>query len=1127
MPRRFDFGAETQESCQNRAMAQRVPFDEPDHNASLIIRKLAEGSPAKRGKVLRTAIGSDSLDHRELLRRLATDSARPVEPAGSDDHVHWSAAALLRRFARLRLPPHEARSIAGELLERAGVLPEMTDWTNVLDRGELAARLEVLCATDAWDESLAPFVTFFFRASVADLYQPAALAMGRHLHHSAALRKYLQRFAGDRGIALDQPVQLNGKRRSRRILLALAAASGTDVPEFQLTREPIARQGKQAVIPENAADLSVVLLALQVQREALPDETAMDALCQGTLAQITQLPLERVSRATVQRFGELLPACGDAAASIWHKQYEREVAAMRSLPAGRFGRRVAGLYRIDDLLRYLAAWPHDRAAPLVRDMVERSPHDLAALFALARWSLWHARQQTDDPLPVTHASEGLPASGPLTPSSVLKRINALARDGRAGDQLHDDELFSPPVSEHQLILVDDLSRSLAQREAWLSHSERERALYAMLLLDLVQHDPRPSAQLNSRLIQQGIDAGDVHEPDDGGSNTAARLLLRLLTWEPPGAEELIDLRTLHRIDDARTLLALLPSHRNSPLLSGLVDAFEHQLRWKLRHEEHFSPERFLALLEIREPHRSFFPALAALCDGRTFHRTDGTDVDVLSMVQRHAEETATIGTDDDFGRSLARLCERLQALLEETDEDLPAHLEQLVETIGEAAAGQPGRPGTVLGVLRALHGEQRAVLQDGYPAWSDRSLNRWQRELAPDLLRIMTLAHALLPPDWHNGDEVREAVASLRSILDLHLIQLARSLPRFEAAQLRRVQMRCDAALHAWGEAVEQVLGQWPESALRKDQLDFDACATAFAEIGRIEHDLLRGHLVRIFWQSLRHWATERATGKVDAWKLERDLLDQSLSRELHEANETAAMAHWTETDRTRMTHSQVALWCDLAERATERNEEQRVLQLAETERYAPLRTNAAAAGTVRLLRQWCLDRYLLRSSAALRNDLRRQAGKPRRGMLTECAAFFGNFSAVWLAMLIGAIFMLDFGDAWTDMADPDIADVRGITITFLIGLGGAFGYIVWNLRQKSGLSPGEASWPRRRVQLVRASAFAGLCLLYTLLVVTGMWWLLSRTDAVVEGVWAIGHIIVWAGFAMFAGVFLGLLGGG
>ncbi len=1085
------------------------------------------GSTAERLEVLRTAIGSDSVDHRALLRLLTTDSTHADEAAGSAGQIRWSAAALLRRFDRLRLPPREARSLAGALLECAGVLSEIADWKNVLDRDELAARLEVLHAVEVWDESLAPFVTFFFRASVADLYQPAALAMGRHLHHSAALQAYLQRYAHDRGIALGQPVQLNGTRPARRILLALITASGTDVPELELTREPIAQRGEHVVIPENAADLSIVLLALQVQREMRPGDDTLNAVCRNTLEEITRLPLERVSRATVQRFGELLPACGDAAAAIWRTQYEREVAALQSLPEGRFGRRVAGLCRIDDLLRYLATLPHDRAEPMVRDMAERSPHDTAAHFSYARWSLWHARQQADEPLSIADGPEGPSASGSLMPGSVLRRIEFLARDERDGDLRPADGLFSRTVSEHQITLVDDLCRTLALREAWLSHGERERALYAMLLLDLIQHDPRPPAQLISRLIRQGIDAGDEHESDEGGTGTAARLLLRLLTWEPPGAEELIDVRTLHRIDDARTLLALLPSCRTSPLLSGLVDAFEHQLRWKLRHDERFSPERFLALLEVREPHRSFFPALAVLCEGRTFRQTDGTVVDVLSMVERHAEAATTIGTDDAFGRSLARLRERLQALLDEADDDLPAHLEQLVETIGEAADGQPGRPGTVLGVLHALHGEQHAVLQDGYPAWSDRTLNRWQRELAPDLLRIKTLAHALLPSDWRSGDEVREAVAALRSMLDSHLIQLARSLPRFEAAQLRHVQTQCDAALHAWGEAVEQVLGQWPEAALRKDQLNFDACATVFAEIGRIEHDLLRGHLVRIFWKSLRHWATERATGTVDAWKLERDLLDRSLSRELHEANETAATLHWTESDRASMTRSQVALWCELAVRATERNEEQRVLQLAEAERYAPLRTNAAAVETVRLVRQWCLDRYLLRSSAALRNDLRRQAGKPRRGMLIEYGAFFGNFSAVWLAMLIGAIFMLDFGDAWSEMADPDIADVRGITITFLIGLGGAFGYIVWNLRRKSGLSPGEAAWPRRRAQLARASAFAGLCLIYTLLVVTGMWWLLSRTDAVVEGIWAIGHIIVWAGFAMFAGVFLGLLAGG
>lgn len=161
-----------------------------------------------------------------------------------------------------------------------------------------------------------------------------------------------------------------------------------------------------------------------------------------------------------------------------------------------------------------------------------------------------------------------------------------------------------------------------------------------------------------------------------------------------------------------------------------------------------------------------------------------------------------------------------------------------------------------------------------------------------------------------------------------------------------------------------------------------------------------------------------------------------------------------------------------------------------------------------------------------MRNDL--QSGEPfsTGGVGREVLPFIANFPTIWLAMLIGAIFMLDFGDAWASLADPDVADIRGIVITFLIRIGGAFGYVYWNLKQKIRPIPGESASAMRRSQLLRAGAFSAVCLVYTLLLVTGLWWLLSETGEVVEGVWAIGHIVVWSGFAMFVGVFFGLLAG-
>jgi hypothetical protein len=299
----------------------------------------------------------------------------------------------------------------------------------------------------------------------------------------------------------------------------------------------------------------------------------------------------------------------------------------------------------------------------------------------------------------------------------------------------------------------------------------------------------------------------------------------------------------------------------------------------------------------------------------------------------------------------------------------------------------------------------------------------------------------------------------------------------------------------------------------------------------------LRGHLLGLLWRSLCAWVTLSSLDEGETWASKRRLLDEAIEQSLAgEASSSLAAAkaesdaaHWSDADRGRANSGLLALWSELAEQAMERNEERRVVELAIDARYATLRRQSAATEMLRSIRKWCHDRYLLRTAASVRNDLHADGGNNSRSfpsVASEIGPFLGNFPTIWLAMLIGAIFMLDFGDAWSDMADPDVADIRGIAITFLIGIGGAFGYIFWNLKQKSRLAPGEPSGALRRSQLLRAGLFSALCLIYTLVLVTGLWWLLYETDAVVKGVWAIGHIVVWSGFALFVGVFFGLLAG-
>lgn len=158
----------------------------------------------------------------------------------------------------------------------------------------------------------------------------------------------------------------------------------------------------------------------------------------------------------------------------------------------------------------------------------------------------------------------------------------------------------------------------------------------------------------------------------------------------------------------------------------------------------------------------------------------------------------------------------------------------------------------------------------------------------------------------------------------------------------------------------------------------------------------------------------------------------------------------------------------------------------------------------------------------AAHDDLRLVRNEAPPSYLQELLSLGQRFSKVWLALIVGVILMLDFGDPFVAMAE--IGDVQGMVLTFVIGVGGALLYIVSDLRRKTQAAPGQSRGQHRRSVWVRATAFFAACLVYTLLVTSFMWFLLSGTDEVVHGAGAVGHIIVWAGFALFIGVFFGLI---
>lgn len=160
-------------------------------------------------------------------------------------------------------------------------------------------------------------------------------------------------------------------------------------------------------------------------------------------------------------------------------------------------------------------------------------------------------------------------------------------------------------------------------------------------------------------------------------------------------------------------------------------------------------------------------------------------------------------------------------------------------------------------------------------------------------------------------------------------------------------------------------------------------------------------------------------------------------------------------------------------------------------------------------------------NAARVSHALSRNSGASRRHSRTV-GAFLAHFANVWLALLIGALLLLDFGDAWIAMARE--GDVVGVGLTFLLGVAGTYFYLFIDLRRKTRSAPDDQRWRYRTSQWQRLTAFLLVCLAFTFLLTFVLWFLLSGTDEVVHGPGAALHITVWTGFALFVGVFFGLL---
>lgn len=938
-------------------------------------------------------------------------------------------------------------------------------------------------------------IQFYFRASDPALYQAACIAAGRHLLADPELFRFCEAYAHTREQSLTEPIRFRGERARRRLLLLLASAmrsqdEGTQAhPELAkvvLPAVPFDEASFRGDLPPNAADASLVLAAVQLLAASPASKQRVKESLPLLLKAVPEHNYWRREPSLPDRFGQLLAHLPEAeATSLYQPVLLNELRYLNGGEAKDCGALLRGWTSLESLI---ATGLKLKLLSLEKLRHELSPFDLEFLHLRAR--CWQLRSG-DSPSP-THNPETL-----VTPDCPLLR-NAF--DWWRATPAEGVGLAGSHERTAALQLLRQILPIVSTRNRWLELDVREKALSLFLLAELAENLSLSSYQWNAYAEGAGLALGSSGFSDANSKGFALlhAVLVRLLEWEPSGPEVILSQQQIHTIENPLLLLALLPSNRPSLQNHILVDAVENRIRSELRRSPDYDPEILLTQASIRRPHRSFFAELSQLCRDRSYLR--GNDE---RYPLRETIDWWTGSTDSDPGElDSSQLKQALEAIQQPLPENPRACLIEWAERIHTK-----DNKTSLTRILELLHAASpEHPLRAGNPAFAETGLATILQQTEASCLRLRTAADALGPSAWklETGAQLPQqtALQELRTLESILLHFLPQPFAEVWQARVSEVGER----LLSWQQQIEPLATAWKSFTVAADAKWPEKAASAlWSQFGHttLPHTLQTAvhHELWLAMDSCVPVGSPAEEGFL-SWSLDQQENDDSPARAL----ENALAESYAQRLRAMM----------------ERREIDKVRQHIRNPRASRLLKSSAFEGLLREIHDWSQDVFqpgLARRAAGLRAAI---TGAKAPSALRNGMTFLIQFSPVWIGLLIGAILMLDFGDAWVSMAEEE--DLAGIGITFAIGLVGTYLYLMSHLRQRARPSPDQSRirfWLR---QAGRCGLFLGLCLVYTICVTAFMWFLLSNTEEVVHGPWAIGHIFVWSGFALFIGVFFSLV---
>ena len=992
---------------------------------------------------------------------------------------------IMTKGAALGIPLQQLKKEVFSECEKSEVQKKWSNWSTVTDREEVRLRLMAINSFDRIDPSLVPFVLFYFRASDSVLYQTAAQIVGKNLPGQPEIGKYISAYLKERKIDPSKPVELNGLRNRRRVLILFAACYKHNDPEIKLNGEPVTLAPPLSGVAldqiplKNRLDHSALMLAgsLLVGSDKGFDEK--------TINHLLDLPDTVSDRNVIRNWGFLL------------NEYQTSDSEKRKIVKSALSKTKAGfgeaeaystklhlLYKADEILRSAVFVLEESAEQL---LVGDDQNDLAQFFSI-RIAHWTAREikQVEGIKPVHQSSEFLSQAAATSLSN-----------------------------KDQASLFVSLLQSVQNENSWRLQTLDERIWKTFFLIDFSIYNHFVSADEMQQLLSGLYSGTDFSDSEKLRSMSPLSIIIRrLLHLEQSARGSITDGRLIHKVADEKLLLALLPSGVNSELLPVFADAFEHQIRLLMETDSSFNPDQYLYKITIREPHPNFYRFLTELVRERRYGTDESRDESFRLKLEYLSADKAQTGSGSEskklmkksgFWPSVEKIRERQEQQLE--SEDMFSLLNHLQHEIDGTGQEQLSPTATLHDLLNIIHEGEEQWLRSGFPAYWNRPASVLNNRLQQLSRQFKSDIEKLKPATLSGASEAAEAAQRIRETLKETEQIIAPSLGAKEAALFSELKNQTGDLLQGWVQVLTYADVEWQNYDEQKPGEQHKLWNSLFKTAAESQNSHTRKVMLQIVLNTVLQ---QRDSGRKKSWFARYQFLIWAAQNPPAKAEEEAG--YWYEL--------LTKLWSEMLHEAMDQKQEARVVQLVKAPELKQVRRNDSVTPVLENVKTWCFDRYDLLHAIICNREMNPDINFVATRWKT-LRQYFGHFSQVWVALLIGVILMFDFGDPWTELAE--IGDVGGVLFTFVLGVGGTYLYVFADLRKKVNLVKSDPfQWAS---QFGRVGLFLGITLTFTVLVVLLFYYMFYNTDQVVHGVYAIWHIMAWTGFALFVGVFFGLIG--